>query len=136
MTDRPSKLRCIVPAIIVLAIGLIGCSKKDAGTGQAEKQPAVDIAAGKIVAERQCLPCHSLDGRGKGPAIPTLAGQPDRYLLDAMAEYKDGRRHHAALRTIIDGLSDAETRNVAGYLASLPPIDAAYATECQDLLPV
>ena len=42
-----------------------------------------------------------------------------------MAEYKDGRRIHAALRTIIEGLSDADTRNVAAYFASLPPIDAA-----------
>jgi cytochrome c553 len=124
MTDRPSRLRCIIPAIILLAIGLAACSK-NAGTGQAEKQPAPDIAAGKTVAERQCKACHGLDGRGRGPAIPTLAGQPDAYLLAAMAEYKDGRRLHAALRAIIDGLSDADTRNVAAYFASLPPIDAA-----------
>jgi len=114
-----------VPAIILLAIGLIGCSKNDAGTGQAEKQPTVDIAAGKTVAERQCTACHELDGRGEGPAIPTLAGQPEHYLLAALTEYKDGRRIHAALRSIIERLSDADTRNVAAYWASLPPIDAA-----------
>jgi cytochrome c553 len=124
MTDRPSRLRRIVPAIIVLAIGLIGCSKNDAGSGQ-QQQPAVDIAAGKTVAEQQCKPCHGLDGRGTGPAIPTLAGQPEPYLLAALAEYKDGRRIHAALRAIIEGLSDADTRNVVAYFASLPPIDAA-----------
>ncbi|MGA3308671.1 MAG: c-type cytochrome [Xanthobacteraceae bacterium] len=123
--SRAGNIRYLVPAIMVLAIALFGCSKNDAGTGQPQKQPAVDIAAGKTVAERQCRPCHGPDGRGMGPAIPTLAGQPESYLLAAMAEYKDGRRNHAALRAIIEGLSDADTRNVAAYFASLPPIDAA-----------
>ncbi|HML08956.1 MAG TPA: c-type cytochrome [Xanthobacteraceae bacterium] len=125
MTDRPSRLRCLLPALIALAIGLVGCSKNDSEKGQAEKQPAVDIAVGKSIAERQCSRCHGLDGRGTGPAIPTLAGQPEAFLLAAIAEYKDGRRNHAALRSIVEGLSDADTRNVAAYFASLPPIDAA-----------
>src|SRR5208282_5429542 len=123
--SRAGNIRYLVPAIMVLAIALFGCSKNDAGTGQPQKQPAVDIAAGKTVAERQCKSCHGLDGRGMGPAIPTLAGQPENYLLAAMAEYKDGRRNHASLRAFIEGLSDADTRNVAAYFASLPPIDAA-----------
>ena len=119
MTNQTSRLRYILPAIIALAAGLLGCSKEDAGSGQPPKQPAADITAGKTVAERQCGACHAIDGRGKGPAIPTLAGQPESYLLAAMAEYKDGRRHHSALRAIIEGLGDAETRNVAAYFAKI-----------------
>ena len=125
MTNRSSRLQRIVPAIIMLAIGLIGCSKNDEGTAQSGKQPAVDVAAGKTIAERQCRPCHGVDGRGNGPAIPTLAGQPDSYLLAAIAEYKDGRRNHATLRAILEGLSDADIRNVVAYFAGLPPIDAS-----------
>ena len=135
MTNQPSRLRYILPAIIVLAAGVIGCSKNDAGSGQPQKQPAADIAAGKMIAERQCGQCHGADGRGRGPAIPTLAGQPEGYLLAAIAEYKDGRRHHAALRAIIEGLSDAEIRNVAAYFASLPPIAAASAQNVQPFSP-
>ncbi len=85
MTNQTSRLRYVLPAIIVLAAGLLGCSKEDAGTGQPQKQPAADVAAGKTVAERQCGACHASDGRGKGPAIPTVAGQPEGYLLAAMA---------------------------------------------------
>ena len=125
MTDRPSRLRCIVPAVIALAIGLIGCSKNDSGASQSEKQPAADIAAGKVVAEQQCKACHGLDGRGMGPAIPTLAGQPEAYLLAAIGEYLDGRRVHPALRAILANLKTADTRNVAAYFASLPPANAS-----------
>jgi cytochrome c553 len=135
MTNQTSRLRYVLPAIIVLAAGLLGCSKEDAGTGQPQKQPAADIAAGKTAAERQCGTCHGIDGRGKGPAIPTLAGQPEGYLLAAIAEYKDGRRHHAALRAIIEGLNDAEARNVAAYFASLPPIAASSAQNVQPFSP-
>jgi cytochrome c553 len=52
-----------------------------------------------------------------------------------MAEYKDGRRHHAALRAIIEGLSDAEIRNVAAYFASLPPIAASSAQNVRPFSP-
>lgn len=135
MTSQPSRHRYILPAIVMLAIGLIACSKNDTSAGPPQKQSPADIAAGKIVAERQCSACHGLDGRGKGPAIPTLAGQPDGYLLAAMAEYKDGRRHHAALRAIIETLSDADVRNVAAYFASLPPISAPSAQAVQPFSP-
>ena len=128
MTHRQSRLRYILPAMIALAAaGLIGCSKNDGGTAQPQKQPAVDIAAGKTVAERQCRPCHALDGVGMGPAIPTLAGQPDAYLLAAITEYLDGRRSHGALRAILASLSDADIRNVAAYFSSLQPVAASSA---------
>jgi len=125
MTLRILRLRCLAPAIVMLAIGLAACSKSDQETGQPGKQPAADIPAGKTIAERHCKACHGLDGRGMGPAIPTLAGQPEAYLLAAIGEYMDGRRVHPALRAILAGLNEADARNVAAYFASLPPANAA-----------
>jgi cytochrome c553 len=107
-----------------LALGLLGCSDKDSSkSGPA--QPAGDIAAGKVLAEQQCKACHGADGKGVAPAIPNLAGQRERYLLAALAEYKDGKRSHAALRDKAMSLSDADARNVASYYASLPAIPPA-----------
>ena len=62
-------------------------------------------------------------GRGSGHSQPWRA-QRDRYLLASLAEYKDGKRSHAALRDIATHMSDADARNVAAYYASLPPIPA------------
>jgi len=121
--------------IFVLAIGLIGCSQNDSGSDQQKKQPVADVAAGKIIAERQCKTCHGLDGRGTGPAIPTLAGQPEAYLLNSLAEYRDGRRTHAALRSVMEQLSDTDARNVAAYFAGLPPIDASSQPNVQVFSP-
>jgi len=115
----------VLLATFALAIGLTGCSQQDSGTSQHGKPPVADLIAGKTIAERQCKGCHGIDGRGTGPAIPTLAGQPDAYLRGALAEYRDGRRTHAALRSVMEQLSDTDARNVAGYYAGLPPVAAA-----------
>jgi cytochrome c553 len=110
---------------VALSLALVGCSDNDASKSAAASQNAGDVAAGKTVAEQQCKGCHGLDGKGLAPAIPSLAGQRIRYLLAALAEYRDGRRIHAALRDIATRLSDSDTRNVAAYFASLPPLPVA-----------
>jgi len=101
-----------------LSVALIGCS--DEGTPQ--KQSAADIQAGKIVADKECKGCHGLDGKGTAAGIPNLAGQRGRYLMASLKEYKDGVRVHAALRAIAANMSEADTRAVVAYYASLPPV--------------
>ena len=100
-------------------LALFGCSREDTAK---QKVAAGDAAAGKAVAERECKGCHGLDGKGTIPAIPTLAGQTERYLLASLTEYREGKRAHAALRDISTRLNDGEARNVAAYYAGLPPV--------------
>ena len=113
---------------IVLSMALIGCGQKEpppppAAKGKpAEKVAAADAAAGKAFAERDCKACHGLDGRGTAPAIPNLAGQRENYLLAAIKQYREGKRMHAALRTIAGDMSEADARNLAAYYASLGPV--------------
>jgi len=104
---------------LVLSLALIGCSQNEPAK---QNQPAADAAAGKVLAERECKGCHGLDGKGTIPAIPTLAGQSERYLAASLTEYRDGKRSHAALRDLSARLTDADARNLAAYYASLPPI--------------
>ena len=108
--------------VIALSLTLMGCTDK---AGPTAKMPAGDAAAGKIIAERDCKACHGLDGKGIAPAIPNLAAQRERYLLNSLMEYKDGRRTHAALKNMTTNMSEADLRNVAAYFAGLPPIPFA-----------
>jgi len=109
--------------LLVLALGitasvaLVGCSDQKRASG--------DVSAGKTIAEQQCKGCHGLDGKGTAPGIPNLAAQRYSYLLASLREYKDGKRTHAALRDIATHMSDADTRNIAAYYASLSPIPTA-----------
>ncbi|MGE5095032.1 MAG: c-type cytochrome [Betaproteobacteria bacterium] len=117
-----------------LAAALAGCSDKQAtapkagagATAPAKLEPGQgDKEAGRKIAETDCKSCHGLDGKGVAPAIPHLAGQRERYLLAALSEYKSGNRTHAALRQIAAHLNEADTRNIAAYYSSLPPIGPA-----------
>jgi cytochrome c553 len=110
---------------IALSLALVGCADKDTpakAEKKAEKPVATDVAAGKAFAERECKGCHGLDGRGAASGIPHLAAQSERYLVAALKEYKEGKRTHAALREIAANMSDADSRNLAAYYASLPPV--------------
>jgi cytochrome c553 len=110
--------------VLAVSAALAGCSdhKEAAPAAPTAKQPVADAAAGKSVAERDCKGCHGLDGKGIAPGIPNLAGQRAGYLLASINEYKEGKRHHAALKDLMTRLSDADTRDVVAYFAGLPPI--------------
>jgi len=112
----------------VLTIALLGCMEQDQSAGKAAppKPPAADIAAGKAIAERDCIGCHRVDGSNTAPAIPVLAAQRERYLISALHAYRAGTRVHAALRDLTGHMSESDMRNVAAYYASLPPVVSAW----------
>jgi cytochrome c553 len=108
----------------LLLITLVGCSDRRESTAGAaiDKPPAVDVTAGKAIAERDCKACHGLDGKGAAPGIPNVAAQRDRYLLASLKEYTEAKRVHAALIDMTANMSEADMRNVVAYYAGLPPI--------------
>jgi cytochrome c553 len=112
--------------VAAVSLALIGCAKKDESSrGPTPETPAAaDVAAGEVLAERECRGCHGLDGRGAAPGIPHLAAQSERFLQASMTAYRDGTRTHAALRDMAVGMSEADLGNVVGYYASLPPVAA------------
>jgi len=118
-------------------LALVGCSKKEeSSTGPAPEAPAAaDVAAGKVLAERECRGCHGLDGRGTAPGIPHLAAQSERYLLASIAAYREGKRTHAALRDMAAGMSETDLGNVVAYYASLPPVATASESSPPAFLP-
>jgi cytochrome c553 len=117
---------------VVLLAALNGCSDKPA---PAAKPVAADIAAGKVIAEKECKTCHGLDGKGVAPAIPHLAAQREAYLIASLKEYKEGKRGHAALKNMTGQMSEADLRNIAGYYASQPAVANAAAADIKHSSP-
>jgi cytochrome c553 len=115
----------------IVPILLLGCTDKSA----APTEPVADLVAGKSLAEANCAGCHDLNGRGAAPGIPHLAAQVDAYLLDSLRAYKEGKRFHAALQDMTAHMSTTELRDVVGYYASLPPIEATAGMQAHDSTP-
>jgi len=84
-----------------------------AGTAQA----AGDANAGKAKA-KTCAACHGANGEGKSPN-PALAGKPEDQFVQALNDYKSGKRANAVMKTLAASLSEQDMANLAAYYASL-----------------
>lgn len=121
----------VIMRILILGVAfwmvMAGCTEQDKAAPKpvSGKPPQADIAAGKAIAQAACVACHGMDGKGVAPGIPHLAAQRERYLLASLQEYKEGKRTHAALKEMASRMTEAETRNVMAYYASLPPVAGA-----------
>jgi cytochrome c553 len=98
-------LHYIQTALALLAISVAGTAG------------AADVQAGKTSAA-VCGGCHGASGEGKG-ANPPLAGMPEDRFVQAIKDYKSGKRPHAAMKAFAAKLDDKETANLAAYYASL-----------------
>jgi cytochrome c553 len=106
-------------ALGLTTVALTGCGEKAPQQAAPDKP---DVAAGKAIAETTCVGCHGLDGKGATGDIPNLAAQAEKYLVDSLHAYKEGKREHAALKDMTTPMSDADMRNVAAYYAGQPPL--------------
>jgi cytochrome c553 len=78
---------------------------------------AADAAAGKAKAA-SCGGCHGANGEGVG-ANPKLAGMDEAKFIQAVADYKSGKRANAVMKGMTAALSDQDAANLAAYYASL-----------------
>jgi len=91
---------------------------------------AEDLAAGQAAFEQfACASCHGADAKSSVlPTYPILAGQHADYLLHSLRAYQRGAtgsttvnaRNNAVMTAMVQQLSDADMRNIAAWLASLP----------------
>jgi cytochrome c553 len=79
---------------------------------------AGDVAAGRRKAT-QCQACHGLDGLSKLPEAPHLAGQPERYLVKSLDEYRSGARSNEMMSIVAKMLSDQDVADLAAYYAAI-----------------
>ncbi|HVQ61414.1 MAG TPA: cytochrome c [Burkholderiales bacterium] len=80
-------------------------------------QSAGDVQAGKTKAGT-CAACHGANGEGKSPN-PALAGKAEAQLVQALKDYKSGKRTNAVMKTFATPLSEQDMANLAAYYASL-----------------
>lgn len=83
--------------------------------------PNYDIEAGKKIVEANCAACHGINGVSIAPAQPNLGGQNIRYLYKQLLDFKTGKRVNGIMKAQLQGLTQQDLANVAGYFASQAP---------------
>jgi len=66
-----------------------------------------------------CFTCHGNEGRSVGGVPPSLAGQDKGYLLQALKEFRDGKRPATIMHQHAKGYTDAQLEAIAGYFAGV-----------------
>ena len=80
---------------------------------------AGDAAAGaKKIAT--CVACHGKTGKATAPNYPNLHCQNEKYLVDALEQYKSGARANPLMKPMMATLKGDDIANVAAYYASQP----------------
>ncbi len=79
---------------------------------------AGDLEAGRVKA-KACAVCHGIDGLGKRPDMPNLAGQNELYMAEQLRRYRSGRRAHPEMNVVSEGLSDQDIDDLARYYAAI-----------------
>lgn len=97
--------RSILIAGLCAALGIVGNAQ--AGDAQAGKAKSAT-----------CASCHGANGEGMAPN-PALAGNSESQLLQAMHDYKSGKRDNAMMKALVAALSDQDMEDLAAYYASL-----------------
>jgi cytochrome c553 len=98
--------RTLMVAGIIAALGVAGIA-----------QAGGDAAAGKAKAAT-CVGCHGANGEGIKPN-PPLAGKAEDQFIQAMKDYKSGKRPNPIMKTFSGQVNDQDVANLAAYYASL-----------------
>lgn len=79
---------------------------------------AVEITRG-LMLSNSCAACHGTDGKSPG-AIPSINGKSVQYLVQALYDFKSGKRAATVMGRHASGYSDEDLRHIADYFSSLP----------------
>lgn len=74
-----------------------------------------------------CFTCHGPDGHSVGGVPPSLAGRDKAALLQAMQEFKAGKRSSTIMQQHAVGYTDEQLDLIAGYFAGVKPAAARAA---------
>lgn len=78
------------------------------------------VNAGKVtrgaMLANSCAACHGTDGKSPG-SIPAIHGKPTSYLVQALTEFRDGKRPSTVMGRHARGYSDEEIKLIADFFA-------------------
>ena len=70
-------------------------------------------------AKQVCAVCHGVEGIGKNPDVPNLAGESPNYIEKQLKAFRSGERKHEQMSIIAQSLQDQEIRDLAKWYSSI-----------------
>ena len=109
---------------MIVLVALLGTLSLPLTAGAQSAQSGESKAA-------MCIGCHGIPGyKASFPEIfrvPMIAGQTEKYIASALAQYKKGDRKHPTMRGIATSLTDQDMADLAAYYAKKVKVEPAPA---------
>lgn len=83
--------------------------------GQVLAQPAVD----SLMVSNGCINCHGTSGLREGGIIPSIAGQPQAYLLQTLTQYRDGSLKGTIMNRVMERVDGEHARLLASRFSAI-----------------
>ena len=100
---------------------LQGFSSRPSEPGAAPPVDGQDPFAAVKKLTAMCAGCHGEDGNSTAAATPSLAGQHDTYLIEAIQAYQGGARAEPMMQALTKALTPGQVDDIAYFYAAMVP---------------
>jgi cytochrome c553 len=114
LAARRSAVAMFAAALSLLALAHMQAAFADAETGRRKAET--------------CVACHGPGGNSKNPAVPTLSGQPQQFIVTQLFMFREGKRKDAQMSPFAANLSNADLNDLAAYFSAQPHAPPAQVT--------
>lgn len=124
---RPQPLAACLALAVLVPLGAVAAPASPAPALPAPQAPAPAAAYtgnfdnGRVLAYT-CQGCHGITGyKNAYPSyrVPKIGGQSEPYLLQALTEYRLGKRRHPTMQAQSMSFSEQEIADLAVYLSTI-----------------
>jgi cytochrome c553 len=105
--ERRETMKKALLAAGIMALFAVSAAAQAGGNAQAGKAKA-----------GACVGCHGANGEGVAPN-PALAGKSEDEIVQALKDYKSGKRVNPTMKMMAGMVKDPDMPDVAAYYASL-----------------
>ena len=125
MTPGPLRQPLIAALVVACAGGFAPAAQAGLEEGRAKAQA--------------CAACHGADGNAVLAGVPSLAGQPGQFIVQALFMYREGSRQNPVMTPLASALKNADLNDLAAYFsaqkrsapAAAAALDAARVAQAQ-----
>ena len=104
MTPGPLRQPLIAALVVACAGGFAPAAQAGLEEGRAKAQA--------------CAACHGADGNAVLAGVPSLAGQPGQFIVQALFMYREGSRQNPVMTALAGALKNADLNDLAAYFSA------------------
>lgn len=109
------------PLAGLIFVALPGALAQPAAAPPPSFAPPNSTAEGVRSMAATCAACHGTNGRAApGSSVPGLAGRPAAQTIQAMKDFRDGKRPATLMHQVAKGFSEPEVAAMAEFFARQP----------------